>query len=95
MKIFVGNLSREVTDADLRKAFEAFGAVDSAAVLKDRFTGGRRGFGFVEMSVPAAAQSAIAGLNGKTLMGRALNLNEARPRLDHGWRRRAPVGQGR
>lgn len=84
MKIFVENLSHAVTEADLRKTFEAFGEVASAAVLKDKFTGEPRGFGFVEMPVQATAQSAIAGLNGKALMGRALNVNAARPRPDHG-----------
>src|SRR5215470_4090872 len=82
MKIFVGNLSRDVTDEDLRKAFESFGDVASAVVLKDKFSGEPRGFGFVEMPAKAAAQAAISGLNGKDLKGRALNVNEARPRTD-------------
>src|SRR5262245_490694 len=82
MKIFVGNLSRDVTDADLRQAFEAFGEVASAAVLKDKFSGESRGFGFVEMPAQTAAQAAIAGLNHKPLKGRTLNVNEARPRTD-------------
>lgn len=82
MKIYVGNLSYSVTDDDLRKAFSDFGTVDSADVLMDRGTGRSRGFGFVEMSDASEAKAAIEGLNGKDLQGRALNVNEARPRAD-------------
>jgi len=82
MNIFVGNLSRDVTDEDLRQAFEAFGEVVSATVIKDKFSGEPRGFGFVEMPAKAAAQTAIAELNGKELKGRRLTVNEARPRSD-------------
>ncbi|MDC4204764.1 MAG: RNA-binding protein [Candidatus Manganitrophus sp.] len=84
MKIFVGNLSRDVNDADLQKAFEAFGKVDSATVIKDKFSGESRGFGFVEMSSGPEAQAAISGMNGKELKGRAVNVNEARPREERG-----------
>jgi RNA recognition motif-containing protein len=84
MKIFVGNLSREVSDDELRQAFEAFGGVDSATVIKDKFTGQSRGFGFVEMPAAAEAKAAIDGMNGKDLKGRTLNVNEARPREDRG-----------
>lgn len=84
MNIFIGNLSRQVTDADLREAFEAHGQVASANVIKDKFTGESRGFGFVEMSVQAEAQAAIAALNGKDLKGRALNVAEAKPRTEGG-----------
>ncbi len=84
MKIFVGNLSRDVNDADLQKAFEAFGKVDSATVIKDKFSGESRGFGFVEMSSGSEAQAAISGMNGKELKGRAINVNEARPREERG-----------
>jgi RNA recognition motif-containing protein len=80
MNIYVGNMAREVTDGDLQQAFEAFGQVSSATVIKDKFTGVSRGFGFVEMPARAEAQSAIDGLNGKELQGQALNVNEARPR---------------
>lgn len=94
MNIFVGNLSREVTEEDLQKAFEAFGQVTSVTIIKDKFTGEPRGFGFVEMPAKAAAQSAITGLNGKELKGRALNVNEARPRSDdHGGGRRPGGGR--
>ncbi len=82
MNIYVGNLSRETTEDDLRQAFEAFGQVESASVIKDRFTGESRGFGFVEMPSKDEAQAAITGMNGKDLMGRALNVNEARPRTE-------------
>ena len=84
MKIFVGNLSRDVMDEDLRQAFEAFGKIESATVIKDKFTGASRGFGFVEMSSAAEAQAAIDGMNGKELKGRAINVNEARPREERG-----------
>jgi len=84
MNIFIGNLSRQVTDADLREAFEAHGAVASANVIKDKFTGESRGFGFVEMAAQAEATAAIAALNGKDLKGRALNVAEAKPRTEGG-----------
>lgn len=84
MKIFVGNLSHDVTDDDLRQAFEAFGKTESATVIKDKFTGASRGFGFVEMPSGAEAQAAIDGMNGKDLKGKAVNVNEARPREDRG-----------
>ncbi len=82
MNIYVGNLSRETTEDDLRQAFEAFGQVESTNVIKDRFTGESRGFGFVEMPSKDEAQAAITGMNGKDLMGRTLNVNEARPRTE-------------
>lgn len=82
MNIYVGNLAREATEADLREAFAAFGQVASVAIIKDKFTGESRGFGFVEMPSKTEAQNAIAGLNGKEVKGRALTVNEARPRTD-------------
>ncbi len=94
MNIFVGNLSRDVTDEDLRRAFEAFGEVNSATVIRDKFSGEPRGFGFVEMPARTAAQSAIAELNGKDLKGRALNVNEARPRSEDRGGGRRPGGGG-
>ncbi|MGD0822604.1 MAG: RNA-binding protein [Desulfomonilia bacterium] len=99
MNIFVGNLSRDVTNEDLQQAFQAFGEVTSANVIRDKFSGDSRGFGFVEMPAKAAAQAAIAGLNGKELKGRAINVNEARPRADNrggggGDRGRRPGGGG-
>ena len=82
MNIYVGNLSREVTEDDLREAFEEFGQVASVTLIKDKFSGESRGFGFVEMPAKAEAQSSINGLNGKELKGRTLNVNEARPRSE-------------
>jgi len=92
MNIYVGNLPREATEDDLRKAFEAFGEVTSAKIITDKFTGDPRGFGFVEMSNNTEAQSAISGLDGKDLKGRSLRVNEARPRTDD--RRRGGGGGG-
>ncbi|UCC49754.1 MAG: RNA-binding protein [Gemmatimonadota bacterium] len=82
MNIYVGNLSRDVTEDDLRQAFEAFGQVASVSVITDKFSGESRGFGFVEMPVQAEAQSAIDELNGKEMKGRTLTVNEARPRSE-------------
>ncbi len=84
MKLYVGNIARQASDADIRTAFEAFGAVTSAKILTDRETGESRGFGFVEMPTDAEAKAAIAGLNGKEHMGRPLTVNEARPRTEGG-----------
>ena len=84
MNIYVGNLAPQVTEDDLRQAFEAFGQIASASIIKDKFSGSSRGFGFVEMPAKTEAQSAIDGLNGKDLKGQALNVNEARPRAEGG-----------
>ena len=84
MNIYVGNLSSEVTEADLQQAFEAFGQVTSYKIITDRFSGVSRGFGFVSMPTKAEAQSAITGLNGKELKGQVLKVNEARPRPEGG-----------
>ena len=80
MNIYVGNLSRETTEDDLRQAFETLGQVESVNIIKDRFSGESRGFGFVEMPSKQEARKAIEEMNGKDLMGRAINVNEARPR---------------
>ena len=82
MKIYVGNLSYEVTEEDLRLAVEPFGQVESITIIKDKDSGQSKGFGFVEMASKAEGQAAIDGLNGKELKGRALNVNEARPRTE-------------
>ena len=82
MNIYVGNLPREATEADLREAFQAFGQVATVTIIKDKFSGESRGFAFVEMPTKAEAQSAIAGLNGKELKGRTITVNEARPRSE-------------
>jgi len=82
MNIYVGNLSFETTDADLNEAFAQFGRVDSARVIIDKYTDRPRGFGFVEMSDDAQARDAIAKMDGATLHGRTIKVNEARPRED-------------
>ena len=83
-KLYVGNLGFAVTDGDLLKIFEAHGTVLSAQVIMDRETGRSKGFGFVEMGSDAEAQAAIQALNGKEVEGRALTVNEAKPREDRG-----------
>ena len=92
MNLYVGNISRDVTEDDLRQAFAAFGTVDTVAIIKDKFSGVSKGFGFVEMPVKEQAEAAIAGLKGKELKGRSLDVNEARPRED---RRSGGGGHGR
>jgi RNA recognition motif-containing protein len=82
MNIYVGNLSFSVSEADLKEAFAAFGAVQTSSIIKDKFSGESRGFGFVEMPNKDEAEKAIAALNGKDLKGRALKVNEAKPRTD-------------
>jgi RNA recognition motif-containing protein len=84
VNIFVGNLSREASEDDLKQAFQAFGEVATASIIMDKFTRESKGFGFVEMPVKTEAEAAIAGLNGKELKGRALTVNEARPREERG-----------
>jgi cold-inducible RNA-binding protein len=83
-KLYVGNLSYETTDSDLQTMFSAHGAVQSAQVIIDRDTGRSKGFGFVEMTNASEAQAAISALNGQQSNGRALTVNEARPREDRG-----------
>jgi len=78
MNIYVGNLSYEVTEEDLRQAFEGFGQVESVKIIKERFSGESKGFGFVEMPDKAEAWSAINGLSGTSLKGRAIRVSEAR-----------------
>ena len=80
MNLYVGNLNFDTTESDLKAAFAAHGTVTSARIITDRDTGNSRGFGFVEMDDSQAAQSAMAALNGQELDGRALTVNEARPR---------------
>jgi len=83
-KLYVGNLGYGVTDSDLSKMFEAHGTVESAQVIMDRETGRSKGFGFVEMKTDQEAQAASAALNGKEVDGRALTVNEAKPRTEGG-----------
>jgi RNA recognition motif-containing protein len=94
MNIYIGNLAFSVSEDDLRQAFEAFGQVASASIIKDKISGRSKGFGFVEMPDNAQAQSAIESLNGKDLKGRAMNVNEARPRPEGG-RQGGPGGGSR
>ena len=86
MNIFVGNISRDASEQDLRQAFEAFGQVATVSIIMDKFTHVSKGFGFVEMPDKAQADAAIGGLNGKDFKGRPLTVNEARPREDRGGR---------
>jgi RNA recognition motif-containing protein len=95
MNIYAGNLSFDVSEEDLRKAFEAFGQVSSASVVKDKYSGQPRGFGFVEMPNHDEAQAAIGSLNGKELSGRQMNVSEARPRPNPGERGGPGGRQGR
>jgi len=88
MNIYVGNLSYEATDETIKQAFESFGEVTSARVIKDKYTGQSRGFGFVEMPGQSQAQTAIKSLNGKELLGKQISVNEARARADQGGRGR-------
>ncbi len=84
MNIYIGNLSYQATEDELRQAFENFGEVSSVNVITDKFTGDPRGFAFVEMPNQDEATAAISGLNGQDLGGRSLNVNEAKPRTDRG-----------
>jgi cold-inducible RNA-binding protein len=83
--IFVGNLSFGATEGAVRSLFEAYGSVERVSIITDRDTGQAKGFGFVEMSNNAEADRAIAELNGRDLDGRALNVNEARPKTERGF----------
>ena len=82
MNIYVGNLSFNTTESELKEAFERFGQVGSASIIMDRHTNQSRGFGFVEMTDAGEAKAAIEGLNGTDMQGRALRVNEARTRSD-------------
>src|SRR5581483_7607194 len=91
-KLYVGNLSYEISDSDLSTLFAAHGTVESAQVIIDRDTGRSKGFGFVEMQTEQEAQAAIAAMNGKEVNGRPLTVNEARPKTEGG---RGGPGGGR
>jgi cold-inducible RNA-binding protein len=82
MKLYVGNLAYQVTEDQLREAFESFGQVESVAIIKDKYSGQSKGFGFVEMPANAEGQAAIDSLNGKDFNGRAIKVNEAKPRAE-------------
>lgn len=83
MTIYVGNLSFQMKDDDLKNTFAEFGNVTSAKVISDKYSGRSKGFGFVEMDNDAAGKAAIEALNGKEVMGRPLRVNEARPKEDN------------
>jgi RNA recognition motif-containing protein len=83
MNIYVGNLSSNVKEEDLREAFEAFGQVSSIKIISDRLTGQPKGFGFIEMPDKTEAESAISELNGKEMLGQSIKVNEAYPRRDN------------
>jgi RNA recognition motif-containing protein len=93
-KLYVGNLAYGVTNSDLEQMFAAHGTVQSAQIIMDRDTGRSKGFGFVEMSSDAEAQAAIQALNGKESDGRALTVNEARPKTEGGGRGGSGGGRG-
>ncbi|MBI3006656.1 MAG: RNA-binding protein [Ignavibacteriales bacterium] len=82
MKLYVGNLSRDVTEQDLRDAFQPFGEIESLTIIKDRYNNVSKGFGFVEMPNKAEAEAAIAALHRKEFKGRSMDVNEARPKTD-------------
>lgn len=94
MNIYVGNLDEKVTEQELQTAFAAFGKVDTARLITDRYTSKPRGFGFVEMPNATEANAAIQGMNGKALGGRPLTVNEARPKTEGGPRRDSRGGGG-
>jgi RNA recognition motif-containing protein len=84
VNIYVGNLTYDVSEENLRQAFESFGQVTSARVIKDKYSGQSSGFGFVDMPVQSQAQTAIKSLNGKEVLGKQVSVSEARPRTDQG-----------
>jgi len=94
MNIYIGNMSFDTTEDQLRQAFEGFGEVSTVNIIKDKYSGDPRGFAFVEMSGKDEAMAAISGLNGQELNGRALNVNEAKPRAEGGNRGGSNRGGG-
>ena len=95
MNIYVGNLPHKATEDEVRQAFAEFGQVTEVRLITDKFSGESKGFGFVEMPSKAEAEKAIEEMNSKELMGRVLNVNEARPKTDRGGGRRGSFGGGR
>ncbi len=94
MKIYIGNLSTEVTQEEIQKAFEAHGKVSEVNLITDRYSGRSRGFAFVEMPVATEGQTAIKALNGKSIGNQAVNVSEAKPREERGFGARRPGGAG-
>jgi RNA recognition motif-containing protein len=95
MNIYIGNLSRDVTEEDLRQTFQAYGTIDSVSIIKDKFSGISKGFAFIEMPVKEEAEAAMTALKGKELKGRSLDCNEARPREERKPNRGGGGGFGR
>ncbi len=95
MNLYVGNLPYRITEDQLKAAFEEFGGVSSCTIIKDKVTGQSKGFGFLEMPESSEAEAAISNLNGRDLMGRKINVNEAKPREGGGGGGRGQGGGGR
>ena len=95
MNLYLGNLSRDVTEADLRQLFEPFGKIDSVNVIKDKFSGVSKGFGFIEMPVKEEAEAAIKALHRQPFKGQSMDISEARPREDRKPRHGGRDGGGR
>jgi len=95
MNIYVGNLSYEVSEGELKEAFEAFGQVETVNIITDKYSGQSKGFGFVEMSAQAEGDAAIEGLNDTELKGRTMKVNKARPRTENRGGRGGYGGGGR
>jgi RNA recognition motif-containing protein len=87
MNLYVGNLPYDISEEELKQAFEVFGQVETATIVKDKFTGTPRGFGFVEMPEKESGQAAITGMDGKEFKGRVIRVNEAKPRSEGGGHR--------
>ena len=94
MNIYIGNLPRQAKEEDLKQLFEPFGKIMSANVIKDKFSGESKGFGFVEMPKRLEAEAAMTALNGKDFMGQAITVNEARPKSDNSRRGGGGYGGG-
>ncbi|MFA5239709.1 MAG: RNA-binding protein, partial [Phycisphaerae bacterium] len=94
MNLYVGNLLFDVTESEIKELFEPFGQVTEIRMIMDKFTGKSKGFGFVEMPSKEEAEKAIEGLNGKDLRGRAMSVNEAKPKVDRGGRGGGGGGRG-
>ncbi len=95
MNLYLGNLSRDVTEADLRELFQPFGTIESVSVIKDKFSGVSKGFGFIEMPVKEEAEAAIKALHRQPFKGQSMDITEARPRQDRGRGQGGRSGGGR
>ncbi len=95
MNLYLGNLARNVTEADLRELFQPFGTIESVSVIKDKFSGVSKGFGFIEMPVKEEAEAAIKALHRQPFKGQSMDITEARPRQDRGHGQGGRSGGGR